>query len=86
MPVNSLHPRYTRANNPLKFAQLQSRIDLYKYSFLPRTIIDWNNLKIVNIDTINLDTFKNIIDKLNHRRRKGGARGLKPPFGLLRGA
>ena len=30
---------YTRANNPLKFAQLQFRIDLYKYSFLPRTII-----------------------------------------------
>ena len=57
---------YTRANNPLKFAQLQSRIDLYKYSFLPRTIIDWNNLKIDNINTINLDTFKNIIDKLNN--------------------
>ena len=54
---------YTRANNPLKVAQLQSRIDLYKYSFLPRKIIDWNNLKI---DTINLDTFKNIIDKLNN--------------------
>ena len=30
---------YTRANNPLKCAQLQSRIDLYKYSFLPRTIV-----------------------------------------------
>ena len=57
---------YTRANNPLKFAQLQSKIDLYKYSFLPRTIIDWNNLKIDNIDIINFDTFKNIIDKLNN--------------------
>ena len=49
---------YTRANNPLKFAQLQSRIDLCKHSFLPRTITDWNNLKIDNINTINLDTFK----------------------------
>ena len=59
--------RYSSITNmPLKFAQLQSRIDLYKYSFLPRTIIDWNNLKIDNIDTINLDTFKNIIDKLNN--------------------
>jgi len=52
---------HTRTNNSLKFSHLQSRIDLYKYSFLPKTIIDWNNLKIQNIDTINLDTFKNII-------------------------
>ena len=56
---------YTRSNNALKFAQLQSRVDLYKYSFLPRTIIEWNNLKIDRIDTINLDTFKNIIDTVS---------------------
>jgi len=44
----------TRANNSLKFAQLQSRVDLYKYSFLPRTIIDWNNLQIDDIDIISI--------------------------------
>jgi len=52
---------YTHANNSLKSAQLQSRVDLYKYSFLPRTIIDWNNLQIDNIDTINLKTFKSTL-------------------------
>jgi len=58
---------YTHAENSLKFTQLQPRLDLYKYSFLPRAIIDWNNLKIDNIDAINLDTFKNtIVTITNH--------------------
>ena len=32
-PVSS-----TRAQHPLKLTQLQTRVDMYKYSFLPRTI------------------------------------------------
>ena len=60
LPQQSL-VSYTHPNNSLKFTQLQSRPDLYKYSFLQRKVIDWNNLKIDNINTINLDTFKNII-------------------------
>ena len=34
----------TRASHPLKFIPLQPSCDTYKYSFWPRTIIDWNSL------------------------------------------
>ena len=34
----------TRAPHPLKFIPLQPSCDTYKYSFWPRTIIDWNSL------------------------------------------
>ena len=40
---------FTRAQHLLKLQQLQSRIDIYKYSFLPRTIIQWNCLEIPNL-------------------------------------
>jgi len=48
----------TRALHPLKLVQLQPRIDVYKYSFLPRTII---LLNIPEIHTMNLETFKNTV-------------------------
>ena len=50
---------YTRSNHPLKLFHLPTRIDVYKYSFLPRTIIHWNQLPISDIDKIDIDTFKN---------------------------
>ena len=34
----------TRASHPLKFIPPQPSCDTYKYSFWPRTIIDWNSL------------------------------------------
>ena len=34
----------TRSSHPLKFIPLQLSCDMYKYSFWPRTIIDWNSL------------------------------------------
>ena len=34
----------TRSSHPLKFIPLQPSSDTYKYSFWPRTIIDWNGL------------------------------------------
>ena len=52
---------FTRAQHPLKLQQLQSRVDIYKYSFLPRTIIQWNCLEIPNLDTMDLETFKNVV-------------------------
>ena len=58
-PVSS-----TRAQHPLKLTQLQTRVDVYKYSFLPRTIIQWNSLQIPNIDTIDLETFKNAVSNI----------------------
>ena len=49
---------YTRSNHPLKLQHLYARTNQYSYSFLPRTIHDWNNLNIANIDNIDLETFK----------------------------
>ena len=45
---------FTCTQHPLKLQQLQSRIDIYKYSFLPETIIQWNCLEIPNLDTMDL--------------------------------
>ena len=43
---------------PLKLQYLYARTNQYSYSFLPRTIRNWNNLNIANIDNIDLETFK----------------------------
>ena len=47
---------YTRSNQPLKLQHLYARTNQYSYSFLPRTIRNWNNLNIANIDNIDLET------------------------------
>ena len=54
----------TQAHHPLKLAHIQSRIDVYKYSFLPRTIRNWNNLYMQDIDKIDLTTFENNLTML----------------------
>ena len=50
---------YTQSNNPLKLFHLPTRIDIYKYSFLPRTINQWNQIPTSDIDKIDIETFKN---------------------------
>jgi len=50
----------TQSNHPLKLSHLQTRIDAYKYSFVPRTIIQWNQLQI-SVNNIDIDTFKNTL-------------------------
>ena len=54
----------TRAQHSLKLMQLQSRVDIHKYSFLPRTIIEWNALQIPDINEIDLETFKYTISNV----------------------
>jgi len=45
----------TRSNHALlKFQHLYAWTNQYSYSFLPRTIRNWNNLNIANIDNIDL--------------------------------
>ena len=45
IPNHMLTPGYrrTRTTHPHKYLQMQCRINQLKYSFLPRTIIEWNN-------------------------------------------
>ena len=51
----------TPAHHILKLKHIYPRTDLYKNSFLPRSIPTWNDLHIPNIDTISLDDFKKTI-------------------------
>ena len=55
--------RLTRNSNINCYIPIQPTKDCYKYSFLPRTVIDWNNLDedITNIE--DTDTFKETIIK-----------------------
>ena len=55
---------YTRTQDPLKLFQLQSKLDVCKFSFLYRTIIQWNSLQIQDIDQIDLETFKNTVTNI----------------------
>ena len=56
--------RTSRHTNSKGFKQLKASKDVYKYSFLPRTIIDWNHLpdSIVSLQTTT--QFKNATKKL----------------------
>ena len=51
---NMLHPvtRPTRRTHNKSYIKLQPNTDTYKYSFLPRTVTEWNALpsSIVNIE------------------------------------
>ena len=42
----SVSSRHTRASNENKFMSLPVRTDVFKYSFFPRTITDWNFLPL----------------------------------------
>ena len=61
---NSKRNRQKHSRQPVaktyKLTHLQTRIDVYKYSFLPRTIIQWNQLQIP-VNNIDIDTFKNTL-------------------------
>ena len=48
----------TRSNHPLKLFRYQPSNDTYKFSFFPRTIPDWNDLPINDIQEQSLADFK----------------------------
>jgi len=54
----------TRANHPLKLLHIYARTNCYRNSFLPRTVKDWNDLEIENLNNIDLETFKNYLATL----------------------
>ena len=49
---------FTRSKHDKKFLQYQTFIDAYKYSFLPRTVIEWNDLPSEIVNSQSLDSFK----------------------------
>ena len=57
-----LHPQdsRTRHSNPHGFQQIHTGKDTYKFSFYPRTIVQWNILPahLVSIDKLDQDAFK----------------------------
>ena len=50
----------TRAHHDQKFNHIQASVNTYLYSFLPRTIPQWNDLRILNLTSIDLETFKQL--------------------------
>ena len=56
----SLNQTATRTHHDQKFNHIQASVNTYLYSFLPRTIPQWNSLCIPNLTSIDLETFKQL--------------------------
>ena len=50
--------RVTRGFHAWKYIPIYSHHNIYKFSFLPRTIIDWNSLSPHSVDSPSIDTFR----------------------------
>ena len=48
----------TRSSHDFKFLHYQPVLDCYKYSFIPRTVPEWNNLPLQIINGLTLNAFK----------------------------
>jgi hypothetical protein len=60
IPNHMLIPGYrrTRITHPYKYLHMQCRVNQLKYSFLPRTIIEWNDLPPPIVLLPSSDSFK----------------------------
>ena len=50
--------RQTRNYHPLKFINAGCRTNIYKYSFFPRSVKEWNKLPETIIEAANTEAFK----------------------------
>ena len=50
--------RTTRGSHAWKYIPISTSLDAYKFSFLPRTIIAWNQLPSIIITAPSLDAFR----------------------------
>ena len=50
--------RQTRNYHPLKFINAGCRTNIYKYSFFPRSVKEWNELPETTIEAANTEAFK----------------------------
>ena len=62
LPPLSTHQHNTRYSHRQQFQIPQCRINAYKYSFVPRTIVHWSVLPAIVISCVTVDSFK---DKLS---------------------
>ena len=53
--------RHTRHSNSQGLISIQSRIDAHKYSFFPRTIIDWNSLSEKAVSATSISGFRELM-------------------------
>ena len=56
--------RTTRFHHPKRYIKIRPKKDVYKYSFFPRTIRDWNQLSDELIDIESSQEFKSRLIKL----------------------
>ncbi|VDI43020.1 Hypothetical predicted protein [Mytilus galloprovincialis] len=54
----------TRQYHPEKFTQISTSTDAYKYSYIPRTITDWNSLPPEAFQATSLECFKEQLRRL----------------------
>ena len=54
----TISKRVTRGFHAWKYIPIYSHHNMYKFSFLPRTIIDWNSLSPHSVDNPSIDTFR----------------------------
>jgi hypothetical protein len=50
--------RHTRHSHPYSFIQIRSRIEAYRMSYFPRTVVQWNLLPAEAVMAPSLDAFK----------------------------
>lgn len=64
IPTYFKHPlRTTRNFHELRYTNPQTSSDVYKYSFFPRTIVEWNMLPSEILETTSTNIFKNKVSK-----------------------
>ena len=64
VPTDYIQPNDTRTRGSQRLRQLQATKDVYKYSFYPRTISDWNRLPTTVTDVRTLQEFREGLSSL----------------------
>ena len=60
--------RVSRSSHPFYFRQIQTTKNIYKYSFFPLTIVQWNKLPSSVVSLPSVDQFKMEVSNLTHLR------------------
>lgn len=60
--------RISRSSHTYTFRQLQATKNIYKYSFFPLTIVQWNKLPDSIVSLPDVDHFKLAVNKLHHQK------------------